>query len=302
MPDQIQIKDLLLRTIIGINEEERRARQDVLINILLHADTRPAGASDAIEDAVNYRTITKQVIHLVESSQFYLVEKMAAEIAAICLADPRVESASVRVEKPGALRFARSVGVEIHRTRADLEESRTRVFISLGSNIDSERNLQEAVRRLASHCTLVAVSPVYETSPVGKTDQPNFLNAATLIETDLTAAELKTEVLQGIEQDLGRVRTEDKNAPRTIDLDISLFGEAVFELEGRHIPDPEILRYPHIAIPLADLAPGQRHPETGQTLQRIADSLPSGDLVRRTDVVLSSELSNPMDDQARSEK
>ncbi len=121
MSDRIQIHDLLLRTIIGINEEERRNRQDALINITLHADTRPAGASDEIEDAVNYRTITKQVIECVEGSSFHLVEKMAAEIAAICLRDPRVEAVDVRVEKPGALRFARSVGVEIHRTRADLE-------------------------------------------------------------------------------------------------------------------------------------------------------------------------------------
>lgn len=119
MTDQIQIKDLLLRTIIGINAEERRARQDALINIVLHADTRAAGASDDINDAVNYRTITKRVIKLVEESQFYLVEKLAAEIAAICLEDPRVEAATVRVEKPGALRFARSVGAEIHRTRSD---------------------------------------------------------------------------------------------------------------------------------------------------------------------------------------
>jgi len=121
MSDQILIKDLLLRTIIGINEAERRDRQDVLINIVLHADIRAAGASDDIEDAVNYRTISKQVIKRVEESSFNLVEKMAAEIAAICLQDPRVEAVDVRVEKPGALRFARSVGVEIHRTRADLE-------------------------------------------------------------------------------------------------------------------------------------------------------------------------------------
>lgn len=121
MADQIQIKDLQLRTIIGINEEERRDRQDVVINIVLRADTRAAGASDDIDDAVNYRTITKRIIRLVEESQFCLVERLAAEIAAICLQDPRVESARVRVEKPGALRFARSVGVEIHRTRADLE-------------------------------------------------------------------------------------------------------------------------------------------------------------------------------------
>jgi D-erythro-7,8-dihydroneopterin triphosphate epimerase len=121
MTDQIQIKDLLLRTIIGINAEERRARQDALINIVLHADARAAGASDDIDDGVNYRTITKRVIKLVEESRFYLVEKLAAEIAATCLEDPRVEAVTVRVEKPDALRFARSVGVEIHRTRADVE-------------------------------------------------------------------------------------------------------------------------------------------------------------------------------------
>ena len=119
MKDRIRIRDLHLRTIIGINDEERRARQDVLINIELRADTHAAGVSDDIEDAVNYRTITKRIINLVEDSQFYLVEKLAAEIASICLENARVERAIVRVEKPGALRFARSVGVEIDRDRSD---------------------------------------------------------------------------------------------------------------------------------------------------------------------------------------
>jgi FolB domain-containing protein len=115
--DKILIKDLHLRTIIGINEEERRNRQDVLINVVLYVDTRAAGISDDIDDAVNYRTITKQIIELVEGSRFYLVEKMCAEIADICLSNPRVARALVRVEKPGALRFAQSVGIEIERSR-----------------------------------------------------------------------------------------------------------------------------------------------------------------------------------------
>jgi 2-amino-4-hydroxy-6-hydroxymethyldihydropteridine diphosphokinase len=289
MNDQIQIKDLLLRAIIGINDEERRNRQDVLINIVLYADTRAAGASDDINDAVNYRSITKRVISLVESSRFFLVEKLAAEIAAICLDDARVRRATVRVEKPGALRFARSVGVEIDRTRADTNLV-NRVFISLGSNIDPERNLSEAVRRLAARCRLLAVSPVYETRPVGTLGQPNFLNAAALIETDQTAVALKTDVLRAIEQELGRVRTEDKNAARTIDMDISLFGAQVFDFGRRHIPDPEILEYLHIARPLADLWPEFRHPETGQSLETIAQSLPDAGLVRRLDLDLGSGL------------
>jgi 2-amino-4-hydroxy-6-hydroxymethyldihydropteridine diphosphokinase len=156
-----------------------------------------------------------------------------------------------------------------------------RAFVSLGSNIDPERNLPEAVRRLASCCRLLAVSPVYETEPVGRTDQPNFLNAAVLIETDLTAANLKSRVLQAIEDEMGRVRTEDKNDPRTIDLDISLFNDEALELGHRRIPDPDIREFVHIARPLADLAPRLCHPETGQTLLEIADSLPQAKLVRR---------------------
>jgi 2-amino-4-hydroxy-6-hydroxymethyldihydropteridine diphosphokinase len=215
---------------------------------------------------------------------------MAAEIAAICLEDPRVERATVRVEKPGALRFARSVGVEIDRNRADLQRGGTpranRAFIALGSNIEAERNLPAAVRRLAAQCRLVAASPVYETLPVGKTDQPNFLNAAVLVETELSAAELKSQVLQPIEQALGRVRSEDKNAPRTIDLDISLFNDQVIMLGDRRIPDPEILEFAHIARPLADLAPVYQHPETGQMLAVIAQGLSHEGLVHRRDIAL----------------
>jgi len=119
MTDQILINDLFLRTIIGINDDERSHRQDVLINLCLDVDTRLAARSDDIADAVNYRTIAKQVIELVEGSEFFLVERMAEEIASVCLRDPRVQRVKVRVEKPVALRFARSVGVCIERSRDD---------------------------------------------------------------------------------------------------------------------------------------------------------------------------------------
>ncbi|QDT42796.1 D-erythro-7,8-dihydroneopterin triphosphate epimerase [Gimesia alba] len=119
MSDQIHISDLLLRTIIGINEEERNKRQDVLINLTMQVDLKAAGRSDEISDAVNYRTITKEIIDLVENSQFQLVEKMADEVAKICLKDERVQQTTIRIEKPGALRFARSVGVTVERTRDD---------------------------------------------------------------------------------------------------------------------------------------------------------------------------------------
>lgn len=125
MADLILIRDLLVRAIIGVNDDERANRQDVLLNIALEADTHPAAASDDIAEAVNYRTIAKAVIALVEGSQCYLVERLAQQIADLCLRDVRVQAVTVRVEKPGALRFARSVGVEIRRTQeiADLQDA-----------------------------------------------------------------------------------------------------------------------------------------------------------------------------------
>ncbi len=119
--DQIHIKDLLLRAIIGVNEDERRHKQDVLINITLYTNLTAAARSDDIADTISYSTVAKQTAQLVETSQFFLVEKMALEIAKLCLTDPRVERAVVTVEKPGAVRLARSVGVTLDRRRADLE-------------------------------------------------------------------------------------------------------------------------------------------------------------------------------------
>lgn len=117
--DRIEIRDLLLRGILGINPEERDKPQDILVNLTLFADLRPAGSSDSIDDTVNYRTITKRIIEHVERAGRFTVEALAADIAGLCLADPRVEGVRVRVEKPGALRFARSVGVEIERRRGE---------------------------------------------------------------------------------------------------------------------------------------------------------------------------------------
>ncbi len=117
--DRIIIKDLLLRGIVGINEDERTNRQDILINVTMWADTAAAAASDDIVDAVNYRTVTKAIIAHIEGGQPMLVERLVQEVANICFdADERVTEVEVTVEKPGALRFARSVGITIRRPRS----------------------------------------------------------------------------------------------------------------------------------------------------------------------------------------
>ena len=115
--DQIHIKDLVVRGIIGINPDERVNRQDVLVNVTMWADTSKAAVSDDIVDAVNYKTITKRIIAHIEDGEPMLVERLVQEVADICLDDERVEKVEVTVEKPGALRFARSVGLTIIRSR-----------------------------------------------------------------------------------------------------------------------------------------------------------------------------------------
>lgn len=113
--DKIVISDLLLRCVIGINDSERREAQDVLIQITLYTDTSKPAKTDDIDDAVNYRSVTKDVIRAVEGSSFNLVETLAEEISNLCLKYDGVEGCMIRVEKPHALRFAGSVGVEIER-------------------------------------------------------------------------------------------------------------------------------------------------------------------------------------------
>ena len=115
MTDRILISDLGVRCIIGVNDDERREKQDVLINLALSVDLSKAGKSDRFEDTVDYRAIKKEIVGMVENSNFHLVEALAEAIADICAKYPGVLSVQVRVEKPTALRFARSVGVEITR-------------------------------------------------------------------------------------------------------------------------------------------------------------------------------------------
>jgi D-erythro-7,8-dihydroneopterin triphosphate epimerase len=117
--DEILIRDLEFRCIVGVNEEERQAVQDVVANIVLQVDLRKAGRTDCLADTIDYKTLKKSVLEMAEHSRFYLVEALAQSIADICLKEERVNRVTVTVEKPTALRFARTVGVKITRGRGE---------------------------------------------------------------------------------------------------------------------------------------------------------------------------------------
>ena len=116
--DRIVIRDLSLRCIIGIDDRARREKQDVVIQVTMHADLGEACRTDEMARTVDYRAVKKRLVRLVEHSQFFLIEALAEAIARSCLEDERVRRRRVVGEEPGALRFARTVGVEITRTRA----------------------------------------------------------------------------------------------------------------------------------------------------------------------------------------
>ena len=117
--DKIIIKNLLARGIIGVNDWERKRPQNILINITIFTDTRRAAQTDSLEDCVNYSTMSKKVLAHAESIKRMTVEALANDLAKVCLQEEGVQTVIVRVEKPGAVRFAESVGVEIERSKND---------------------------------------------------------------------------------------------------------------------------------------------------------------------------------------
>jgi GTP cyclohydrolase IA len=147
----------------------------------------------------------------------------------------------------------------------------TEIVVALGSNIEREANIAEAIRLMRRHrgIEVERVSQVYESKAVGSDGAPDFYNAAVLARTNLDPKELRDE-LRKLEHALGRVRTDDRNAPRTIDLDVVYYGDLVEQLDGWEIPAPDAVTAAYIALPVADVAPTFIHPATSESLSTIA--------------------------------
>jgi 2-amino-4-hydroxy-6-hydroxymethyldihydropteridine diphosphokinase len=148
-------------------------------------------------------------------------------------------------------------------------------YLSLGSNVgDREANLREAIGRLGKLGTVRAVSAFYETEPVEvQGRQPWFLNAAAAVETELQPQEFLERVL-AIEQSMGRTRTVPRG-PRTIDLDILLFGADVLDMPGLTVPHPAMQQRRFVLAPLVEIAPEVRHPVLQSTVRELLDLLPA---------------------------
>ena len=154
------------------------------------------------------------------------------------------------------------------------------VYISLGSNVgDRAASLRAAIERLKEAGEERRVSGFYETEPVELLDQPWFLNCVVALETSESAQELLRRVLV-IEQEMGRTRLRDKG-PRSIDIDILLYGQEVVEERGLKIPHPSMQERRFVLEPLAEVAPEAVHPKLKKTVRELLAALPAGQVVRR---------------------
>ncbi len=156
----------------------------------------------------------------------------------------------------------------------------TLVYLSLGSNVgDRKAQLRDALASLGAAGKIVAVSSFYETEPVDFTRQPWFLNCAVALETRQTPRQLMASIL-GIEEKMGRRRVQ-KKGPRTIDIDILLFGETILDSPELTIPHPAMHQRRFVLEPLAELAPEVVHPVFQKTIRELLNALPTGQTVRR---------------------
>ena len=272
--DYIEIDNIRLQARIGFSPHELGVWQDVVISLRMGSDRRLAHESDDPRDALNYKPISKDIIQLVANRRFALVEKLAEQIACLAIMQHNAPFVEVSAHKPGALRHSDSVGIRIQRSATDY--ARNIIYLSLGSNIAPEENLPAAVALLRSWTTVLSISPVYRTPPQGFAAQADFLNMAVKAHTLRTPLDFKRAVIDRIETELGRVRDpHNVNAPRTIDIDIALWNDETLDYGEKpwRVPDHDITRHAHVALPLADLAPDCAHPQTGESLREIANRL-----------------------------
>jgi 2-amino-4-hydroxy-6-hydroxymethyldihydropteridine diphosphokinase len=154
------------------------------------------------------------------------------------------------------------------------------VYLSLGSNVgDREAQMRDAQARIGEAGRVLAVSSLYETEPVEFTEQAWFLNSVVALETDQAPQQLMARILR-IEEGMGRKRIQAKG-PRTIDIDILLFGNTVLDTQEVTIPHPAMHQRRFVLEPLAEIAAGVVHPGLEKTVSELLSSLPSGQLVRR---------------------
>lgn len=222
---KVRMESLRLRAYIGFNDWETKKLQDLVISFSFKYNVFDAVRTDSVEYAVNYKKITKAIIKMVDNQSFFLIETVAEKIWSYIKQNPYVMDVTVKVEKPYALRFSDNVMIEITD-----EDRPNQVIIALGSNMKPKKHFKKALKRLSKIGSIQQKTDFIFTKPLKFEEQADFYNGAIMLSTKYYYEPLK-KLLKEIEADLGRVRGENKNGPRTIDLDIIAFNGSITDNE-----------------------------------------------------------------------
>jgi 2-amino-4-hydroxy-6-hydroxymethyldihydropteridine diphosphokinase len=278
--DRIFLRELTTEAIIGIYDWERRVRQTINIDLEIPCDVRRAAAADDIDATVNYKKVAKRILEFIARSEFHLVETLAERTALMVLEEFNLDWIRLTLNKPGAVRGSKDVGVMIERNARDLEKARkrtagaktpvadkTRVYVAAGSNVEPVRHLALVLDELERRFGALSVSTAYRNRAFGF-EGPDFINLVIGFDTAEPVEQVVDE-LRDVERLCGRTRAAPKWAPRSMDLDILLYGELTCDEPDLTLPRPDLLRRAYMLGPLAEIAPGLSHPVSGRTISAL---------------------------------
>ncbi len=268
--DKIFIKDLEVYAFHGVHQGEKDLGQRFLISAELSIDLRNAGITDMLSETVNYAQLCNQIDTVFKKEKHDLIERAAEQLCEyILLSYDQVKAVKITIKKPWA-----PIGKMLQYAAIELIRSWHKVYIAYGSNMGNRQdNIEQAIEILEQNkrIKLIKNSEIYETDPVGMTDQNKFLNGALEIETLYNPSELMDFLLE-TEGRLNRVR-DLKWGPRTIDLDILLYDESVISDEKTIIPHPRMEEREFVLEPLNEIAPYIVHPILKKRISQILKEL-----------------------------
>ncbi len=268
--DKLVIKDLEVFGYRGVHPEEDKEGEKFVISAELLLDLKLAGITDRISNTIDSVRLCRELEEQFSNNTHKLMERSAEELATYILLNYRmVRHVSLILKKPWA-----PVGRNVEYVGVEIERQWREAYIGLGSNIENRLDyLSSALDAIdkSDLTRVVNVSPVYETAPVGVTDQPSFLNAVAKVQTLLPPRSLVT-ILLSFEKSLRRVRTQ-RWGPRTIDLDVLFIDDIITSFEEIVVPHPRLHRRMFVIKPLADVAPHFLHPVLGERVIHMLEKL-----------------------------